>query len=61
MESIQNGGKGGAARETRYGVGKNIPILNDANLKKTNSNNKSENPTAPKGIKYPPLPPIAYW
>ena len=51
-------GEGGAARETKYGVRKNISIYNEANPKKNKSNNKSENPTSPKGVKV--FPPIAY-
>ena len=59
MESVQNGRKGGATRVTKYGVRKNLPVLNDTNLKKKKSNNKSAKPTAPKYMKA--FPPTACW
>ena len=48
--SVQNREKGGAAKATKCGVRKNIPVLNEANPKKKKSNHKSKNPTAPKGV-----------
>ena len=54
LGSFHSRGKGGAVRATKYGNEKDLPVLNKYNPKKNKRNNKSANPTSPKGTKAPP-------